>query len=101
MPLRHPGARFGLRHADPLPVKIEPVVIGARKLPVHIMLGMLRIRSWNLATVCVQPRRALCMTIGIENCGDQDDAVGQFVFYPGALCRGEVINDRQRCIHAA
>ena len=101
MPLRHPGARFGLRHTDPLPVQVEPVVIGARKLPVHVVLGMLWISIRHFAAIGVEPGGTLRVTVGIKNCGHQDNTVGQLIFYSCALRRSEVINDRKRCIHTA
>ena len=95
MPLFHPCPRFGLRQKQPLAIEIKPVVIRSRESPIKIVFDMGRISNVVLAAIGVEPGDSLGVTVGVENCRDQNNAVVQDGLYVVTLRGSEVVDEGQ------
>ena len=87
------AGRLGLQ--QPLAVQIEPVMVGAPTRPFVILHPVVGIPDHRLAAVLLQPCDAPCVTVGVMDRQQQDDAAGQDFLNFFALRGGEVIGDRQ------
>lgn len=99
VPLGQPGLALGLGLQQPLPVEIEPVVIGPRRGP-QIVLFVVGIGDRHRAAIGLDMVHPPGMTVGIEDRGDQDDRLAQVGLDFRAFRRGIVVEGGNRCIHA-
>src|SRR5210317_2213512 len=76
-------------------------MIGACELPVKAMFDMAGISDSLLPAEGVGPGNALRMSVRIEDCCSKNNSGLENAFDLVSLCSGEVIDERQRCIHAA
>ncbi len=99
MPFADPGLGFRLGQQEPLPVQVEPVVIGPRFHP-QIMddvggIGVLRLGEEGLHMV--HPAR---MAVGIEHGGEQQNRIVERVADIGFAGGREVVKNRNGRVHA-
>ena len=101
MKLRHPAPGLGMLENQPLPVEVEPVMVGAAAGPEGVVQLVPGVRDRHVGAVHMVPGRHPAAAIGIEYGDEDDDALFQRGFDFSAPGRGQMIGHRHRRVGGA